>query len=89
MVGLTMNQMQLYVVAACVVEGKLQSFTRVVHFVATSWIQSTFHLGGWGSEFILKDFLWFSQSGDHPQGDFAKSGYKPNMKVQKNSIVLL
>jgi hypothetical protein len=43
-----------------------------------------------GSEFIFKEFCDVAKVVIiHPQGDLAKSGYKPNMKVQNMSIVLI
>jgi hypothetical protein len=40
------------------------------------------------SVFLLKEFLFVEKSDNHPYGDLAKSGYKPEIKY-KSSIILL
>jgi hypothetical protein len=40
------------------------------------------------SVFLLKEFLFVEKSDNHPYGDLAKSGYKPEIKY-KSSIISL
>ncbi len=46
-------------------------------------------LNSWQS--LVFQFLWCSQTGDHPQEDLAKFGYKPYLKVEnfKNPFIFL
>jgi hypothetical protein len=43
-------------------------------------------LGGGGGSYagFFFSILWYCQTGDHPQEDLAKFGYRSGMKVKKN-----